>query len=214
MGRSIIEHDERSKAFRAVNLLWSEDLKPRDRTWRRGLPYDQGNTSTCVAQTGKGMLNTAPFSSWAPYDLRSDYDINEFYDGAQELDEWPGQAYDGTSALGLCKYLQRQALIKEYRWCFGLTDVLLTLSHLGPVGIGIWWYGGMFRPNEEGVIYPTGSREGGHEVELIGVDVSERVVIGMNSWGRNWGFNGRFKLKWDDLERLLNEQGDAMIFVS
>ena len=212
MGRSIIEHDERSKNYRAVNLLAATE-KPRDRVWRRGQAYDQGYTSTCVAQTGKGILNTLPLSSVVDYDVRSEYDINDFYEGAQLNDQWPGESYEGTSALGLCRYLTNQGIIREYRWCFGLTDVLLTLSHIGPVALGIWWYTGMFHPDSEGLVKPTGVQEGGHEVELIGVDVSERVVIGMNSWGSEWGDRGRFKLSYTDLERLLHEDGDAVVIL-
>lgn len=211
MGRSIIEHDERSKSFRAVSLI--DTTKPRTKTWRRGGPYDQGQTSECVPNTGKGLLNTTPFSAKVDYDIRHEYSVEEFYDGAREYDEWPGTDYNGTSALGLCKYFLARNIISEYRWCFGLQDVLLTLSHVGPVGIGVMWTQDMFRPDPEGIITPTGAEAGGHEVELIGVDVSERVVIGMNSWGANWGMHGRFKLRWDDLETLLNNQGDAVVLL-
>jgi C1A family cysteine protease len=54
--------------------------------------------------------------------------------------------------------------------------------------------------------------EGGHEVELIGVD-ARGWVIGMNSWGREWGVGGRFKLTFDDLNTLLADQGDAVVLV-
>lgn len=213
MGRSLIEHDEKSKLFRAVSLLKSEDMPLKTKTWRRGGPYDQGQTSTCVAQTGKGLLNTTPFSTKVDYDIRSKYSAEELYDGAQQMDEWPGESYDGTSALGLCKYLQSRMMISEYRWCFGLQDVLQTLSHIGPVGVGVWWTSDMFRPNSEGFITPTGADEGGHEVELIGINTSEKSVVGMNSWGPNWGMKGRFKMRWSDLEILLNRDGDAVVLL-
>lgn len=211
MGRSLIHHDERSKAFRATAL--TDQTKPRDRTWRRGQAYNQGQTPECVAYTGKGLLNTTPFSHAVDYDIRSEYDPDVFYNGARQNDEWPGEAYDGTSALGLCKYLKSQGIVSEYRWCFGLNDVLLTLSHVGPVGIGILWTNDMFDPDADGLITPTGGEAGGHEVELIGLDVSEKVVIGMNSWGPNWGHHGRFKLRWVDLETLLNDNGDAVVLL-
>ena len=213
MGRTVIHHDPRSKNFRAFSLIPKTDASIKDKVWRRGQAYDQGYTSTCVAQTGKGMLNSLPMSSQIDYDERSKYDIWKFYYGAQGLDEWPGEDYDGTSALGLCKFLTQVGLIKEYRWCFDLYDVLLSICHTGPVGLGVWWYSGMFETNSEGFIEPTGVREGGHEVELIGVDISEKCVIGMNSWGAGWGYKGRFKLSWGHLDRLLHEEGDAFVII-
>jgi len=215
MGRSLIAHDEKSKMYPARGLLSVDQLKPRDRVWRRGGPYDQSNSSTCVTHTGKGMLNTAPLSSKASYYRRSRYDPFAWYPEVQRRDEWPGESpdYEGTSGLGLCKYLLEIGLIEEYRWNFGLQDTLLSLSHVGPVGLGIWWKSGMWRTDADGYIHATGENEGGHEVELIGVDVSERCVIGMNSWGDNWGVRGRFKLHWEDLETLLAEQGDAFVII-
>lgn len=210
LGR-IPEFDERSRQFRATALL-TETAQPITKTWRRGGAYDQGATPHCVAFTGKGILNTAPASSLEVYDVRSKYSTDQFYAGAQRLDQWPGENYDGTSGLGLAKYLREVALIKEYRWCFGLTDVLLALSYEGPVGIGVNWYTNMFYPNSYGYIGPGGEVEGGHEVELIGVDTSKRHVIGMNSWGTGWGpLNGRFLMTYDVLDRLLSEQGDAVV---
>jgi C1A family cysteine protease len=55
---------------------------------------------------------------------------------------------------------------------------------------------------------------GGHEVELHGVDISSKYVIGTNSWGADWGVKGRFKLSWENLDRLLQEDGDAVTVVS
>lgn len=215
MGRSLIHHDPRSRAFRARALVPKAQSEPRTKTWRRGQAYDQGSSSTCVAQTGKGVLNSSPLSSAVSYDRRSAYDTWDFYRGAQQRDEWPGESptYEGTSGLGLCKYLTERGLIAEYRWCFGLQDTLLTLSHFGPVGIGVWWWNGMFDPDERGLIHPTGTKAGGHEVELIGVDVDREEVIGMNSWGETWGDRGRFRLSWFDLDMLLSDGGDAFVVV-
>lgn len=205
------EFDSRSRMFSAVSQL-SLLAEPRTKTWRRGGAYDQGQTPQCVAYAGKGILNTAPMSSLVDYDIRSEYQTQAFYTGAQINDQWEGENYDGTSALGLGKYLLNVGLINSYRWCFGLNEVLLALSYEGPVGIGVWWYEGMFSPDTSGYIYPTGGLAGGHEVELIGVDTSKRHVIGMNSWGEGWGDRGRFYLRFADLERLLSEDGDAVVF--
>lgn len=215
MGRSLIDHDPRSRAFPARALLTGAPAR-QTRTWRRGAAYDQGQTSTCVAQSFKGVLNTAPASAVVPYATRTRYDaVGDFYPGAQRNDQWPGEepAYQGTSALGMCRYLALKGVIHEYRWCFGLDDVLDTLSALGPVAIGVNWRERMFYPDPDGLIHPGGSVAGGHEVELIGLDVSRRRVTGMNSWGALWGDRGRFYLSWDDLALLLDDEGDATTLV-
>jgi hypothetical protein len=164
-----------------------------------------------VAYTGKGILNTLPLSHNVEYDVRSEYDPNDFYIGARQNDEWPGEQYEGTSGLGLCRFLTSIGLIKEYRWCFGLQDVLLTVSHIGPVGLGIWWYNDMFYPDSQGYLHPTGMEAGGHEIEIVGVDVSEKCVILCNSWGVGWGDEGHAKLSWTDLDTLLENEGDAFV---
>lgn len=212
MGRGLVNHDERSKAYRATVRV--DTAKPRTRGWRRGAAYDQGRTSECVANTGKGILNTADMSAAVPWAVRSRYDRHAFYVGAQQHDQWDGEAYDGTSALGLCRYLAQIGIIGTYRWCFGLDDVLLTLSYVGPVGIGIGWREGMWEPDSDGLIHATGDVVGGHEVELTGVDVKARTVVLTNSWGVEWGRNGRACLSWDDLGMLLADDGDAVAITS
>lgn len=209
MGRGLVNHDERSKAFRAVDII--DQTKPRNRSWIRGRAYDQGNNPHCVAFTGKGILNTLKLSHGVDYDVRRRYSTDDFYAGAQANDEWPGENYDGTSGLGLCRFLASRGIIREYRWCFGLEDVLRTLSWVGPVGLGIWWYESMFDPSPDGFVSPAGNRAGGHEIELTGVDVHRETVTLTNSWGVGWGMNGKAKLTWSDLDRLLSEQGDAFV---
>jgi hypothetical protein len=212
MGRGLVNHDDRSKAFRAVDLLRPDEV-PRDRQWRSGLAYDQRTTSQCVAFTGKKMLNTSQVSRHARWWRRRLYSTTDFYRGAQLNDEWDGEAYDGTSALGLCRYLTELGILTEYRWCFGLSDVLLTVSHIGAVGIGIWWYDSMFQP-VNGRLHVAGDRAGGHETVLTGNDVGRREVILTNSWGRGWGVKGKARLGWDDLDRLLQEDGDAFVMLT
>lgn len=214
MGRTIIQHDPRSKDFAARTLLGMPiSLSRHNQMWKRGLPYDQGQTSICVAETGKGLLNTTPNSRRLPYHQRSRLDVMELYHGAQRLDQWPGENYDGTSALGLCKYLLSMNLIKEYRWCFSVDDVIDTLVNLGPVGIGVKWMSNMMDTDANGFVHATGSEVGGHEVEINSVNISDKYFGITNSWGSNWGIKGRCKLSWDDLTLLLADSGDAVTFV-
>lgn len=211
MGRGLINHDPRSKEF-STSIL---DLpEPRTKTWRRGGAYDQGQLPHCVAYTGKGILNTARLSAAVDYDIRSQYSTQWMYDGAQRRDQWDGEDYDGTSGLGLCRFLRRKGLINEYRWCFTLDMYLKTLAHVGPIGFGTWWKDTMMTTSPDGFLNVSGSNIGGHEVELIGVNMEAGYVEGMNSWGKHWGVNGRFRLMFTDLEALIGQQADGFVITS
>ena len=216
MGRSLIAHDPRSFAFPAAGFLTIPGLPRVHRTWRRGPAYDQGRTSSCVGQTFRGILNSSPHTSLVRLLFRAKYDGVTFYNGGQQFDQWPGAEpeYYGTSALGVCKYLQNQGIIKEYRWCFGADEVIDTLCQHGPVAIGIKWYDQMMKTDANGYITPGGRLVGGHEVELHGVEKDKKYVVGTNSWGTKWGISsGRFKMTWDTLDLLLNDDGDAVTVV-
>lgn len=213
MGRGLVDHDDRNWDWPTRGVLHAADAPLVEKNWRRGYAYDQGQTSQCVAYTGKGMLNTSPTSSILSYSRRSRFVPEVFYKGAQEFDEWPGSDYEGTSARGLLNYLRSVDIITEFRWCFGVDDVLRTVSHHGPVGCGTWWSNDMFSPDSRGVVQFTGAWVGGHEWEIIGIHPSIKEVECMNSWGVGWGDRGRFRLSFDTLDQLLQAEGDAFALV-
>lgn len=219
LGRSIITLDERSLQYPARGVLFQEDLPPKTKTWRRPTAWDQALTSQCVIYTGKGQINTEPFRTAENYAKRKTFNYDYMYRLAQTIDEWPGEApvYEGTSVLAGQKALKIEGFIQEYRWCFGLSDVLKTLSYYGAVGIGVTWYNSMFYPvNEYGLLNVdvNSGIAGGHAVELHGLNISGKYVIGTNSWGTGWGNNGRFRIKWTDLDMLLKDYGEAYTIVS
>lgn len=214
MGRAIIDHDPRNLDYPTRGVLHTEDAPIVEKVWRRGGAYDQGQTPQCVAYTAKGMLNTAPFSAAEPYYRRSKYDPSTFYAGAQRMDEWPGEDYDGTSGRGVLRYLMSIGIITEYRWCFGLTDLLQTLSHHGPVSVGAWWKSGMWQPDSNGLVRYQGSRDGGHQFEAIGVHPKVEEVEFMNTWSERWGLRGRFRMKFDQVDLMLADDADAHTFVT
>jgi hypothetical protein len=215
MGRSLIDHDPRNRNYPVRGAVFDPAAPLRPRMWRRGNPYDQGMTPHCVAFTGKGMFNTKPFSSAYSYWKRSRFSTQTFYDGAQANDEWPGIDYDGTSARGLLIFLRSIGLIKEYRWCFGTDDILRTLSNWGPVSMGTWWKSDMFNPDPKtGLISYSGSNNGGHQWQLIGIDPKKEEVTAMNSWGKGWGLKGKFKIKFDVLDKIVEDDADAHTLVT
>lgn len=216
MGRSIVDHDPRNRNYPVRGVLFKESAHLREKTWRGHYAWDQGQTPWCVAYSGKGMLNRFPFSKTVDYEIRSNHSFEEFYRGAQKLDEWEGENYDGTSGRGLLRYLSSLGVIREYRWCFGIDDVLRTLSHWGPVSVGTWWAAGMSNPDpaRRYVVERTGQYIGGHQYTAIGIDPRNEEVEFMNSWGKTFGDRGRFRMKFSTLDSLLKDQGDAYTLVT
>jgi hypothetical protein len=135
----------------------------------------------------------------------------EIYTLAQTLDEYPGEAYSGTSVLAGAQAAQQLGRISAYHWALDLDDVLRTLSFVAPVVLGVWWFEGMENPDGSGYIHVTGDRLGGHCICLRAVDPGRKRVTLRNSWGKAWGMKGDAYLSFDDLDRLLADQGEACI---
>ena len=207
----IPEFDERSRAFPVRALLATAPRQKRSYTWRCFDTLDQGALGMCV-----GCAWTAELAA-RPSEVRglSIITAKAIYLDAQHLDHWPGNSYEGTSVLAGVKAAQalHPGKISSYRWCFGIEDVLQTLSWLGPVVLGINWYQGMFTPDQDHVIKPTGGLAGGHAILANGINVRRKLVRLHNSWGRGWGLNGECFISFSDLERLLYEQGEACVAV-
>ena len=203
------EFDERSRSYNVRALL--ETAQPRSYTWGCAVNLDQGREGACVGFGWAHEANAKPKVHYA-----DDRTARAIYNAAQKVDEWPGENYEGTSVLAGAKVCTDEfKYMAEYRWAFNLTDALTACSHLGPVVIGVNWYTGMFDPDSSGRLHLTGQVEGGHCILVRGVNVKARTVLLHNSWGSSWGGTkwgpGTALLSWDDLGRLLSEQGEVCI---
>jgi hypothetical protein len=97
----------------------------------------------------------------------------------------------------------------EYRWGFGLDDLRLGVGHEGPAVLGIPWHEGMFEPDDSGLIHVTGAVAGGHAICCFGVNEKTKVLRLHNSWGRDWGQNGNCSISFEDMAKLLANEGEA-----
>jgi hypothetical protein len=202
----LVEFDERSRLFPIRALLGPG--QPRSYTWSlpRG-PLDQGREGACVGFAWAGEAAARPV---VELDITDDV-ARSIYHEAQTLDEWQGEDYDGTSVLAGAKTMRRRGYITEYRWAFGLDDVLATVSRFGPVVFGLNWHADMMAPDVGGYLHPSGGVVGGHAILCNGVSVRQRHVIVTNSWGADWGLSGRARIGWDDLAALLADDGEACV---
>lgn len=199
--------DERSRAFGVVATI--EPTKPRSMSWSVNTWLDQGSEGACVGFAVAHDLSARPAIHPA-----TDWLAQLIYREAKKVDAWAGEAYEGTSVLAGVKVAQRLGHFAEYRWAFGLNDLILALGYKGPAVLGVNWYEGMFDTDADGYVRPTGDIAGGHAILARRVNIPGRFVELHNSWGKGWGVNGRARISFDDLDRLLHEDGEACIPVA
>lgn len=179
---------------------------------------DQGLQPHCVGYAWAHYIEDSPKTHPEPGAFA---EPSELYSEAQRMDEWPGEDYEGTSVRAGAKALLARGLVAEYRWAFTLQDVINILLTQGPVVVGTNWYESMFRPviryDAQGhprVTLPVkGDIAGGHAYILNGVNVPAQVFRMKNSWGREWGVDGRASISFSDFDRLLSEDGEACLTV-
>lgn len=210
LGRHV-NHDEASKAYPAQ--LASNILDVRHT--RVSPILDQGNLGSCTGNAIVGCVGTEPRRKQA-VELNEDLAVTA-YALATQLDPYAGTYPPddtGSDGISVCKAAVKLGLITGYDHCFGLEQALLALS-LRPVIIGIPWYDSMFEPDDQHwvEIKPGAQVAGGHEICLdtlrpIG---PHPYVSFANSWGTGWGNNGRARMSWATLDRLLSEDGDCTV---
>lgn len=205
----LVQFDERSRGYPIRSILRGEPRKPRSYTWRCTEYLDQKAEGACVGFSIAHELIARPAEVTGITAVQA----RAIYKRAQKLDQWPGENYEGTSVLAGMKAMQElhPGKVGEYRWAFGLSDVLRTVSYYGPVVLGIPWYEGMTSPTADGVIRATGQVLGGHAILCNGVSVKTNMVRLHNSWGVDWGKGGDCFLSFKDLEKLLYEDGEACV---
>jgi hypothetical protein len=118
----------------------------------------------------------------------------------------------GSTGLAVAKAASRMGFIHAYHHAFSLQGALAALSNVGPVIIGVNWYAGFDEPvGPHAELQIGGDVRGGHEVELLAIDVDARMVRGVNSWGSGWGDKGYFTLSFATFDQLLGERGDVVV---
>jgi hypothetical protein len=209
------EFDPRSRQFPIRALLGVVPPPIRSYTWSVPVALDQGSEGACVGFSWAQEVAARP----AAHPAVNDTFALDLYRRARQLDEWPGEDYDGTSVLAGAKAVSERGYMAEYRWGFSLDDLLLAVGYKGPAVLGLNWYTGMMKPESDGRIRPTGQIEGGHAILMprltsatLAIVARRRRAYLYQSWGLFWGPEGPWCwLSWDDLERLLHEQGESCI---
>lgn len=176
---------------------------PTSRHWVTGPVLDQDTLPHCVGFAWAQWLMTSPTRT------RTGPSPAEIYHAAQKVDEWPGEAYDGTSVRAAAKVMTDLGRMANYVWAQSVDELRRWLLLNGPVVLGTSWLEEMFEPDRHGFLTVAGAEAGGHAYLCCGWSNSAAAFRCINSWGRGWGQNGRFWLRPADLGRLLEMQGEA-----
>jgi hypothetical protein len=211
------QFDNRSRRFGISDVVTA--VEPKKKYWTPGVVMDQGREGACVGFGWTTELVASP----KPFTISAEYG-NEYalgvYHRAQELDEWEGTSYDGTSVLAGAKVMQERGYIPEYRWAFGVEQVRDAVISEGPVVLGINWLEGMYETRPSGLVEVNGSVVGGHCITLTGYNPRARLkgekgyfegFRWKNSWGLSYGVNGLGFIKIEDLDTLLKADGEACV---
>jgi hypothetical protein len=188
------------------------------KVFQRGRIYDQGQTGTCVGHGWRAWMDGEPLRTKGgptPFEL---------YDQFILADDFPDNDHDtarqmGTTVRAGAKVMTTLGRMQSYLWAFHLDDVRKwILSGQGGVVFGLNWYRQMSTPDAEGIIKIGGPLDGGHSFFGFGADDASGFVMIQNSWSEGWGgwhehgklvYRGCAKLPYEDLDRLLKEQGEA-----
>lgn len=209
LGR-LVNHDPRSRNFPAATVTELRTVAHR----HYGGSLDQGQLGSCTGNALAHARNTVPIRHGRP--LLTEADAVKVYSKATTIDPWDGSyppEDTGSSGLAACKAAQSFGMITGYNHAFGLDQALAALV-LSPIMVGINWYEDMFTPGPAGFVHPTGDLAGGHEFCVVKINVEYRYVGCVNSWGNDWGLEGRFRLSFRDFGTLLAQDGDVIVPVS
>jgi hypothetical protein len=212
LGRNI-NHDPRSRRFPYRQEVPIVSVRHQAHI---GI-LNQGNLGACTGFAGIGCLGRGGF-----YATINEYDVFQLthdggvhlYSAATKIDPFAGEyppEDTGSDGLSIAKVLVAAGQIAGYEWAFTLQQALWALMNR-PVITGIYWYDGMFDPDREGIIHPTGRIAGGHEVVVDEYDSARGLVGGPNSWDDDWGLDGRWYMPDDEYGDLLDQHGDVTIF--
>lgn len=209
LGRHI-NHDPRSR-----NYAFKAGVVKTVRHERRSLVLDQGDLGSCTGNAATGALGTDPFTTTS-VSLDETLAV-KLYGEATAIDSYPGTyppEDTGSDGLSVAKACQKRGLISGYQHAFSLDAALTALQDYAVI-TGVSWYSSFDQPDANGLVKLTSDAyvRGGHEFEVIGCNISTRLVEAVNSWGTGWGVNGHFFFSFDDWTRLLAEQGDVTVLL-
>lgn len=206
LGRHV-KHDPQSRKFSAEAATTIVNTKHES----FGLPLKQ-TVRSCTAEALIGARNSSPNMTDGKH-IYGQADAMALYALETKNEGQPYPPNDpGGTGLDVCKAAVQMGLITGYDHAFGLNHALLALV-VRPVITGVDWFDSFDRPDKNGLvtIAKGATVRGGHEIVVLEIDTDRRLVGCENSWGPDYGKNGRFYMSWMTWATLLRRQGDVTV---
>jgi hypothetical protein len=217
----------RAKKDERDYVVWQTPLRvaASERTTRfwymGGAWLDQNGFPHCVGYSWTHWIEDGPVQQ---PNITGDNDYaDELYSRCQQVDEWPGEDYEGSSVRAGAKVLTSRGVLNGYYFAFDIESVKLNVLERGPVVLGTTWYRSMFTPKKYDdrtyvcEVNESSGSAGGHAYLLNGISLTKEIggETGFfrlkNSWGRDWAFDGRCFISIEDVAKLLEDDGEMCI---
>lgn len=167
---------------------------------------DQKDTNHCCGFSAADWGINYPTHS----DFTND-DGHRFYYECKIIEGEPN-AENGAYIRSIGKVLKNNQHLEGYAFAPDIETIKYWLLYKGPIIAGTIWKQGMFSPDADNVIRPTGATIGGHAYLLNEWRADNYIGI-QNSWGSEWGKNGKAYISQKDFEEIFAQGGEALAAV-
>jgi len=119
--------------------------------------------------------------------------------GASEEACFPYMADDNIPCSDRCdEAVFTNRRIEDFDWCFNSVDGLKEHLQYGPIDVRFQVYEDFYSYTAGVYKHVYGSFEGWHIVNMIGWNDTDTCWIVKNSWGKNWGEEGYFRIAYGE----------------
>jgi len=167
---------------------------------------NQGESGHCVGMSIANFGINSPINT-----MYTEEDGHRFYYMCKEIDGEP-LSEEGSYIRSGAKVLKDIGRIDAYAFAPSIEVIKWWLFNRGPVVAGTIWCEEMFTPNAKNIITIGGRIVGGHAY-LINEWREDNYLGIQNSWGDEWGKNGKAYISAEDFEKLFMYSGEAMAAV-
>jgi len=148
------------------------------------------------------------------YPVKTNYnneDGHNFYYMCKEIEGEPLEE-NGTTIRCAAKTLKDLGRISGYAFASTIDDIKYWVLNKSPMIVGTLWTEEMNTPNENNILNINGDVVGGHAY-LINEWRDDGHIGIQNSWGDDWGINGKAYISVSDFEKIFVHNGEAVTAV-